>query len=553
MRKALLFVVTVSVAAVSLAQSGKKNKTVPEPVPDKPALAVGIVVDQMRYDYVYRYWDKLGNDGFKRLLSQGTNCTNTNYNYMPTYTGPGHASIFTGTTPSVHGIIANNWYEREEAKVVYCAQDAKVQGVGSSDEEGQRSPVRMNTTTVGDQLKLATNAKSKVIGIALKDRGAILPAGHTANAAYWFDGKTGNWITSTYYMKSLPDYVNAYNSKKVPMQLLNQDWTTLLPIDQYTESLPDNNPYEGLFKGELQPTFPHKLASLHPNNGGAGMIRTTPFGNTLTREFAQAVIIGENLGKGSSTDFLSVSFSSPDYIGHMYGPQSIEVEDCYLRLDQEIAAFLKFLDNWCGKNNVLLFLTADHGAVENPQFLNDISIPSGFFNEQAASDSLKKAFKRQFGDTLIQAWENDQIFLNRKTIAAKGLNKTEIERFAATYLMQFKGVSFCMTGTDIGIYQYNTTPHRQIQNGFNVRRSGDVCVVLQPGWISDWGRKTGTTHGAPWSYDTHVPLYWWGWKINTGKTDASVQITDIAPSLCSMLNIQFPSGCTGTPIQGLLK
>jgi predicted AlkP superfamily pyrophosphatase or phosphodiesterase len=553
MKYTFTFFISIVITAFLLAQTAKPTSS-STAVPDKPKLVVGIVIDQMRFDYVYRFWDKLGNDGFKRLISQGYNCRNTNYNYVPTFTGPGHASIYTGTTPSVHGIISNTWYDRESGKEVYCVTDNSVSPIGSSAQEGKRSPQRMLTTTVGDQLHLGTNNKSKVIGIALKDRSAILPAGHTANGAYWFDDSTGNFISSSFYMKELPKWMNDFNAKQLPKKYLSQDWTLLKDSSQYTESLQDNNKYEGLFDGETKPVFPHKLPELFlKRNNVYGLIRTTPFGNSLTEDLAEATITGENLGKGTNPDFLCVSFSSTDYVGHMYGPTSREIEDTYLRLDQELADFFHFLDAWIGKNNVAVFLTADHGVVETPEFLKDQKIPAGYFEEKKSLDSLDKLIRNVYHDSLLLAFDNDQVFLDHKKMAAKGIKRKEVEDFISDYFMGFKGVACCMTEADIAANQYTESPKKQIQNGFNFSRSGDVCVILQPGWFGEWPRKTGTTHGSAWSYDTHVPLYWWGWKIKNGSSEVNQNITDIAPTVCMMLNIQFPDGCTGSPIIGLTK
>jgi predicted AlkP superfamily pyrophosphatase or phosphodiesterase len=539
--------------AILLMSAGKKKQPADAAIPSKPKLVVGVVVDQMRFDYLYRFWDKFGNDGFKRLINDGYNCRNVNFNYVPTFTGPGHASIYTGTTPSVHGIIANNWHERESGKDVYCVEDKSVSPVGTIDEEGKRSPQRMLVTTVGDQLQLATNSQSKVIGVALKDRSAILPAGHAADGAYWYDGSTGNFITSSFYTKQLPSWVNEFNGRQLAQKYLSVNWDTLSTKGAYTESLPDDNAYEGLWIGETKPVFPHKLPELQAKNGKLGIIRYTPSGNTITREFAEAAILGEQMGKGKTTDFLSVSFSSTDYIGHMFGAQSKEIEDCYLRFDMELAALFRFLDNYLGKNNVLVFLTADHGAAENPQYLNDLHIPAGHFNERMTMDSLSHTLKRAFGDSILLAYGNDQVYLDRKVIAKRGLKQEEMERFVANFMMRFDGVAMTMTATDIARINYTVAPQAFVQRGYNFRRSGDVCIVLEPGWFGEWSRPTGTTHGASWSYDTHVPLYWWGWKIKPGSSDEYHAITDIAPSLCMFLNIQFPDGCTGQPIGGLLK
>ena len=307
-----------------------------------PKLVVGIVVDQMKYDYIYRYWNKLGEGGFKRLVKEGFEFSNTKYNYAPTVTGPGHASIFTGATPSLHGIISNDWYNRATKQFVYCVDDSTFKTVGSKGNAGMMSPANLMVNTIGDELKLATNFKAKVIGIALKDRGAVLTAGHAANAAYWFDSKSGNWITSSYYMPDLPGWVNTFNALKYPQQYSKMVWNTLLDISKYTESTPDDTPYESAYKGEDSPTFPHDFGKL--NSKDYENIRRSPFGNTMTKDFAKAAITAEQLGGDEITDMLCVSFSSTDYIGHQFGTNAIETEDCYLRLDKDIEDFLDFLD-----------------------------------------------------------------------------------------------------------------------------------------------------------------------------------------------------------------
>lgn len=553
MKYLFAFLTSIFLNSLIIAQN-KEQLAASELIPNQPKLVVGIVIDQMRFDYVYRFMDRFGEDGFKRLINQGYNCRNANFNYTPTYTGPGHASIYTGTTPSVHGIIANKWYDNQELKSSYCVSDPLVKSVGSNVEEGKRSPVKMLTTTVGDQLRLATNNQSKVIGIALKDRSAILPAGHTANGAYWYDDSTGYFITSSYYRSDLPNWVSNFNERKIAAQYLSQNWKLYKDSSSYTASLPDNNKFEETFNGETSPVFPHELPKLFLNkNAKYGLLRSTPFGNSILEDFAEATIIGENLGKGKASDFLCISFSSTDYIGHMYGPNSREIEDTYLRLDQELADFFHFLDNWVGKNNVVVFLTADHGVVETPAFLMNQKIPAGYFDEAKCAKIVKEKLLSKYGDTLLLSYSNDQLFLDRKKMSVKGLNRVEVEKFVAELMMGFEGVAACMTASDISANQYTEAPKNKIQNGFNFKRSGDVCVLLQPGWFGDWNRKKGTTHGSGWSYDTHVPLYWWGWKVKNGSSEVNQNIIDIAPTLSLMLNIQFPDGCTGQPILGLIK
>lgn len=551
MKRSIINILTSLVfSGLTLSTSAQAPKPVSKPV-SKPKLVVGIVVDQMRYDYIYRFWDKYGNDGFKKLVNEGFFCKNTNYNYVPTYTAPGHASIYTGTTPAVHGIISNDWYDKPTGKDMYCVQDDNVMGVGTMLREGKRSPVNMATTTVTDELRISTNMKSKVIGIALKDRSAILPAGHTANAAYWFDGSTGSFISSTYYMKDLPAWVQEFNKKELPKKYLSQTWNTLLPIEQYTESVADDNKYETISKGELKPTFPHDLQKLFPTNGGLGMIRATPFGNTLTKDFALEVMKQENMGKSGACDFLAISFSSPDYVGHYYGPNSIEQEDDYLRLDRDLAELIKAIELQVGKGNALIFLTADHAAPEVPAYLVDLKVPAGYVNEGKMLDSLKKYLVKNYGDTLVLSYSNQQVFLNHKIIAEKKWILENVQKDVASFLIGFKEVSEVITGTTMNNTQYTEGVRYLMQKGFNAKRSGDVMVNYLPGYVDYM--PTGTTHGSPYSYDTHVPLLFYGWNIKQGSSTEQVVIPDVAATVAALLNIQFPNGCTGKPIPYIAK
>jgi predicted AlkP superfamily pyrophosphatase or phosphodiesterase len=516
----------------------------------RPALVVGIVVDQMRYDYLYKFWEKYSEDGFKRLVRNGFVFSNANYNYVPTYTGPGHACIYTGTGPANNGIVSNEWYDRDSHKVLYCVSDSTVKSVGTSSISGKMSPKNLYTSTVTDELRLATNMKSKVIGVALKDRGAILPAGHSANAAYWHDPYTNNWVSSTWYMNELPKWVDDFNGRKMVDSLLNKTWNTLLPIEKYTESTADDNAYEGVFKTEKKPVFPHDLFALRDSN--SELIRATPFGNLFTKEFAIAACQGEKLGKGKVTDFLTVSFSSTDYVGHKYGINSIELEDTYLRLDKDIAALLKFLDDWTD-NNYLLFLTADHGAANNPVYSTDNRLAGGKIDSSPIADSLNARLISQFGvDSLIESSGAEYIYLNRELIERKNIRLQEVQEFCATIVMKFPEVALAMTGTELSKGLNRTGIYSLLQNGFNMRRSPDVMIQLQSGWI-DWYVKTGTTHGTAYTYDTHVPVIFFGKEIKQGTTSEVVTVSDIAPTVSNLLNIENPSGTTGHSIMHFFK
>jgi len=518
-------------------------------VAQKPKLIVGIVVDQMRFDYLTRYWDKFGKDGFRKLVTQGATCINTHFDYIPTYTAPGLTSIYTGTTPSVHGVISNNWYDRTLDTIVYVTDDSHVSGT-NGESSGKMSPAKLLTTTVTDELRIYSNFRSKVIGVALKDRSAILPAGYTGNAAYWFDSPSGNWISSSWYMKSLPKWAQLFNAETYPAKMLKTPWKPLLPLDRYTESTADSTIYEEPFAGESAPVFPHDLSkSTAP---GYELIKRCPAGNTFTKDFALAAMRGENLGKSEFTDFLAISFSSTDYVGHQFGTHAIETEDTYLRLDQDLADLIEQVENYVGKGNVLFFLTADHGALPNPVFLNDHKVPAGFFNYKALKDSLMKFVAARFGsEEFVSIIDNDQVFLNREKIASETKDFGLMCREIADWLITVPGISRALTRAELTSGCNATKAELFMKNGFNPTRSGDVFFMLESGYI-EWGTK-GTTHGSGYTYDTHVPLLFYGPSVNPGVYEQKVNITDIAPTLSLLLGIQPPSGCTGEAIMGMLK
>ena len=515
----------------------------------RPKLVVGIVIDQMRYDYLYKYWDKYGDGGFKRLLKNGFSCEHTMIGYVPTYTGPGHAAIYTGCGPAVNGIVANDWCEVAKGSKLYCVEDTTVSSVGvKMKAEGKMSPRNLYTTTITDELRYSNNFHSKVIGISLKDRGSILPAGHTGRA-YWYEGASGNFISSTYYGDSLPAWVNRFNNKKLPEKYLSSDWNTMYPINTYTESTADDMDYEGTFNNEAKPVFPHKLASV--KGDGFDAVRSTPWGNTLLMELAKDAIDGEELGKREVTDFLAVSFSSTDYVGHRYGPDAIETEDTYLRMDKDLAEFLDYLDKKLGKENVLVFLTADHGAAQNPKYLSTKSVPAGAFPGEKFADSLKKYLALKYDSAkLVTAYMNQQVYLNHKLIEAKKLNYKEIEADVIAFSAKMPGVSSVISATELTAGKMEGI-NGMIKKGYNKARSGDVVLTLFPAWFD--GKAKGTTHGSAYPYDTHIPLLWYGWHIKPGSTNAEVEITDIAPTLAGLLHIQMPDGADGRPIQEILK
>ena len=498
---------------------------------EKPKLVVAIVVDQMRYDYVYRFWNQFGDNGFKKLVNEGYFLRNTHYNYTPTYTGPGHASIFTGTTPSVHGIIGNNWYNKADGLSVYCAGDGNSTTVCDCDNHidvestaGKMSPHRMLTTTFSDELKLFS-PQSKVFGISIKDRGAILPAGHTANGAFWM-GKSGEWISSSYYYEQLPEWLIEFQQKK--------------PATSY---------FKGAWKGR---GFGYPMDSLLASKGPAS-VKSTPQGNTYLKDLAIELIKSEELGKDNITDVLTLSFSSTDYIGHQFGPHAQELVDTYIKLDKDIAEILKHINSTVGQENALIFLTSDHGVVSVPNELKARKIPAGYFDASNLTTELNNHLSKRYGNnTWVLKYSNQQFFLNRKLIEEQKLSHQEIQQLAADYLIDVEGVQYTFTAHQLHHNEYQNSFYSLIQKGFNQKRSGDVVIALNSGWI-EWNSPTGTTHGSCFSYDTHVPLLFWGKGIQQGVSDEYISICDIAPTVSTLLGISFPNGCKGKPIRSITE
>lgn len=543
MKKSLLIVVFVFLNSNIFAQKEIHS--------EKPKLVVGIVVDQMRYDYLTKFWDKFEEEGFKRMITEGFNFKNNHFNYVPTYTGPGHTSVWTGTSPMNHGIIGNNFYNKFENKKVYCAGDPEVTPVGTESSAGKMSPHRMKTTTVADQNRLHTQMRGKTIGVSIKDRGSILPAGHTANAAYWFHGSDeGRWITSSFYMDELPKWVKDFNNSGKAKSYLKV-WNTLYDIETYKESGSDENEFEGGYKGKKNATFPYDLADLSKKNGDFDIIVHSPYGNDLTLDFALAAIKAEELGQDEDTDFLALSFSSTDKIGHNFGVNSKEVEDAYLRLDKNIAELLNELDRSVGEDNYTVFLTADHGGGHVPNYLKSVDIPAGYFNYDKFNKKLdNKLYERFNVKDLISNISNDQIFFNNEVLRKEGVSSVQLQTFIADFALQYDQIDKVFTREQMINGSYTKGVAASIQNGFNQKRSGDVILVLDPSTIVY--SKTGSTHGSGLMYDTHVPLIFYGKGIKQGSTSERSEIPDIAPTISSLLGIAFPSGATGKPLSIML-
>ncbi|GAA4271953.1 alkaline phosphatase PafA [Aquimarina gracilis] len=517
-----------------------------------PKLIVGIVVDQMRYDYLTRFYKKYGDGGFKRIVENGFNCKNHHINYIPTTTAPGHASIYTGATPQYHGIVGNSWYDRTKGQKIYCVLDDKVSPVGTSSAEGKKSPSKLLITTIADQNRLHSQMRGKTISISIKDRAAVLSGGHTANAAYWFRGKNhGSWISSSYYMDKLPSWVIDFNaSNRIDSYL--KTWDTLSDIKRYTESGDDDTKFERGFKGKEKPIFPYDLQKLKSSNGGYDILRQTPFGNSLTVDFAIASINGEQLGKDEHIDFLNISFSTTDYIGHNFGVNSKEIEDTYIRLDQDIARLMNVLDTTVGQNSYVLFLTSDHGATQVPTYLKSVNVPSGYFKEASVrlelQEYLYSIYKKK---EIITQVSNNQVFLNNKLINEDSLDQIQIQREVSKYLLRFESINLVYTREQLMKSDYNKGIPALIKNGFHQKRSGDVFYTLTPSTIAY--SKTGSSHGSGFNYDTHIPLLFYGMNIKTGQTYRRTEVTDISVTLSFLIDVALPNSASGKVITEVLK
>ena len=482
---------------------------------DRPKLVVGIVVDQMRWDYLYRFYDEYGEGGFKRLMNEGFNCENCQINYIPSVTAIGHTSIFTGSVPSIHGIAGNNYYLN--GKWTYCCADSTVQTVGSNTKAGLMSPRNMLATTIGDELKTATNWESKVIGVSFKDRAAILPAGHSADAAYWFDKKAFCFISSTYYMQELPKWVKSYNER----------------IGREIKQLERKN----------------KDAEL------IDLIQFEPYGNEITVGMAKAAVKNERLGLGKKTDMLTLSFSCPDVVGHSFGTHHEKTHAQYVELDKQLADFFSFLDTQVGKGTYLVFLAADHGAANSVVQNQRHNIPAGSFHEGQEVKNLNAMLEEMSGMTdLVSRIMDYKVVLNHEKIANAHLDISKIKTAVINYFKPKKEVAYCFDLEKINDASVPAIIREKAVNGYNQQRGGDIQIILKPAYYAVWdGIGEGTTHGCWNPYDCHIPFLLMGWGVEHGSTQAECHITDIATTVCALIHVQMPNGCIGKAVTQVTK
>ena len=467
--------------------------------PTRPRLVVGLMVDQMRWDYLYYYQDRFAADGgFNRLLTEGFSCNNTIIDYVPTVTACGHASVYTGTTPAFHGIAGNNYFIH--GKHVSSVQDDEANGVGTSRSVGKRSPRNLLATTIGDELRLATGFASRVYGVALKDRASVLPAGHSANAAFWFSQKDAAFITSDYYMKQLPQWLTEFNRRN----------TALLKTD----------------------------------------LSRSPKGVSMTFAMAEAILINEKLGQTGNTDMLAISISPTDLISHQHGTRSPQTDSAYVQLDADLGRFLSTLDEKVGRGNYLLFLSADHGGTNNYKYSSAHKIPSGSW--KCWSDDAKQVndlLYRRFGvKNIIKDFNEFSLYLNNSAIDSAALDREVVKAEAKRVLYTQPAVELVV---DLENIHRETVPEplkQRLIKGYHHERSGELFVLLKPGYYAGDITEDGSNHGTWTTDDAHIPLVFMGWGINHGETSQPVGMTSIAATVCALLHIQMPSVCIGTPI-----
>lgn len=516
-----------------------------------PKLVVGIVIEEMRYEMLLRYWDSFGENGFKKIINQGAFCTQTYHNYLITQNGVGQASIVTGTYPSYHGIIADSWYNRLKDVTVGCADETKFNLINGELTMGNYTPSNLMSSTLGDEMKLAMNDSSKVISVSLNPVSAVIAGGRLADYAFWFNHHDGGWITGTYYSDSLPSWVRDFNGKGFQEVYMNKNWASMYSLtNNYKYSLPDDSDFEIGFRN-YRYTFPYDLSYLRKRSGNYKYLKFTPFGNTYTKDFAISTIVNEDLGKDSYTDFISVSFAATNYSGELFGPRSVEMEDLFLRLDQDIEHFINFLDDELGLENVLVYITSDRGISDVPEYLISKKQNAGVFEGDKAITLLNSYLSILYEDgDWVKSLYSRQVYFNQNLIDQTGVDLSELQQKAADFLVQFKGVANAFPAHVLNATDFESGINQKIQNSYHQKRSGDVIINLEPGWIEKDGYVTKS--GSGYEYDTHVPLIWYGWNIKSLRIDRPTEIVDIAPTLSWILKITAPNASVGKPIYEII-
>jgi predicted AlkP superfamily pyrophosphatase or phosphodiesterase len=518
-----------------------------------------IVVDQFRYDYLERFGDLFGTNGFRRLMRDGASWTQSNYDHMPTYTAPGHGTMMTGAYPAESGIIGNEWLDRASGKRITSVTDETVKLLGGGPNEIAASPSRLMASTVGDELRLATSDRAKVIGISVKDRSAILPAGRHANAAYWFSTTTGNMVSSTYYFNQLPAWVNTFNATRPADKYFGAKWDRLLPEAEYLKRAgPDSPPWETVTSTGDTNAFPHTITggATAPNTTFYWALDYSPFTNEMLVSFVQQAIVNEKLGDDDDTDVLTVSFSANDYVGHRYGPYSQEAMDAALRVDQQIGKLLDFVDARVGLSNTLIAFTADHGVAPIPEHAAALGLGGARIKAEDLFAVIGAALRGRYrsGDYLLRFKEanttrewliNSNLYFDYDALRRDGVNVEEFSQAVCAAALTVPGIARCFTRSQLmrGATSITDPIERRALHGFYAARSGDAVLVAEP--FKYHADTITATHGSQYSYDTHVPTIIMGAGVNAGRYLEPASPTDIAPTLSALLRITPPSNSVG--------
>lgn len=521
--------------------------------PQKPKLIVGITVSGMQYDYLSVYMNKFGEKGFKKMANTGAHCKNARYRFLITDPSSGFASLATGAKPSAHGIVADYWYNRISNEIIYAIDDKSQTTVEGTFGTGNYSPHSLYSRTLADELMVKSRFRSRSIGISMDPKAAVLMAGHTATGAYWLDPQHATWITSSYYADSLPAWVRDFNAKDYPEIYLNRTWETLLPIADYDESMLDNNEYETGFGGQI--TFPYdldRLSSRGRDGRDYSLLMTTPWGNTFTKDMAIAAIVNEELGKRDVTDIIHIGFNATHYLSDRFTTWSVEMEDCYLRLDQDLGHLLEFLDSELGLENVLIYLTAENALAVDPRYLADYRIPAGFFNYRTAISLLRSYLNAVYGQgDWVTFYHAQQIYLNHDLIEDSGMTLEEVQNRVARFMVQMGGVANAIQSYVLQQNNFTDGIHQRIQNSYFQKRSGDVIIYLIPGWVERSSMVDNSF--TEFRFVPHVPLIFYGWKIKRTTIPFRVSPSDVATTIAAFMEISMPDNATGIVIPEIMK
>jgi hypothetical protein len=543
----LLYLLTITLIA------GSQSAYIP---PDKPKLVIGIIVEQLRYDQLERIRDILHENGIRRLVSEGTYYHNVSIDYISTQAAPGYATISAGTSPSKHGIISDTWFHPFNDQMIFCVQDPNASPVGGSFETGLCSPVNLLSSTFADELQMATCGAAKVYGIGMREMGAIITAGHAADGAFWYDDRTGTWMSSTYYTEQLPSWLIDLNAMMLPSQYLNQQWKPLMDPSRYTGCQPDSSDLERGFNG--QTWFPYDLKALSTTGKllnvkrDYSILRETPFADDFTTELALRLIDNEQLGYDDITDYLTITYSATDYIGHRFGPSSVEASDALVRLDRSVSLLLDKIHKSLGKKNVLVYFVSAHGVSEIPAVLEKSRIPSGYFRLNQSLQLLRSYLNAVYGQgDWVKGFFDNQIFLNRALIEDADINLEDIQKKVARFMVQFSGIAAAVPSSAFEMSDFSGGLLLKMNNNFSPQRSGDVIISLSPGWVEKTDNVT--EHNSPYEYDSHVPLIWFGWTASRASVTRSVSTRDIAVTLSVLCRVPLPNAADGDPLHELFR